>query len=128
LVIDEADLILSYGHDEDIRRIFADGFLPKVYQSFLMSATMTDDVETLKGLVLRNPVSTVDFRFFILVSQILQAILKLEEDEDEAAHLSQYSVRYVKDAYSSHHFDPTSFTDAPKSTNFFLPMLSSSSD
>lgn len=57
LVIDEADLILSYGHDEDIRRIFADGYLPKVYQSFLMSATMTDDVETLKGLVLRNPVS-----------------------------------------------------------------------
>ena len=24
-----------------------------------------------------------------------QAILKLEEDEDEAAYLSQYSVRYV---------------------------------
>ena len=56
LVIDEADLILSYGHDEDIRAIFAGNFLPKVYQSFLMSATMTDDVETLKGLALRNPV------------------------------------------------------------------------
>ena len=56
LVIDEADLILSYGHDEDIRSIFAGKFLPKVYQSFLMSATMTDDVETLKGLALRNPV------------------------------------------------------------------------
>jgi ATP-dependent RNA helicase DDX56/DBP9 len=56
LVIDEADLILSYGHDEDIRSIFSDSFLPKVYQSFLMSATMTEDVETLKGLALRNPV------------------------------------------------------------------------
>jgi ATP-dependent RNA helicase DDX56/DBP9 len=56
LVIDEADLILSYGHDEDIRSIFAGNFLPKVYQSFLMSATMTEDVETLKGLALRNPV------------------------------------------------------------------------
>jgi ATP-dependent RNA helicase DDX56/DBP9 len=56
LVIDEADLILSYGYDEDIRSIFNGGFLPKVYQSFLMSATMTDDVETLKGLALRNPV------------------------------------------------------------------------
>ncbi|KAF7983361.1 hypothetical protein HWV62_22343 [Athelia sp. TMB] len=76
LVIDEADLILSYGHDEDIRQIFNSGFLPKLYQSFLMSATMTDDVEALKGLALRNP-----------------AILKLEEDEDEAAFLSQYSVR-----------------------------------
>ncbi|KAJ7653306.1 P-loop containing nucleoside triphosphate hydrolase protein [Mycena polygramma] len=76
LVIDEADLILSYGHDEDVRQIFSGAFLPKVYQSFLMSATMTEDVEMLKGLTLRNP-----------------AILKLEETEDEAANLSQYSVR-----------------------------------
>ncbi|TFY52873.1 hypothetical protein EVG20_g10365, partial [Dentipellis fragilis] len=76
LVIDEADLILSYGHDEDVRQIFGGGFLPKVYQSFLMSATMTEDVATLKGLALRSPV-----------------ILKLEEDEDEAANLTQYSVR-----------------------------------
>lgn len=56
LVIDEADLILSYGHDEDVRGIFNGGYLPKVYQSFLMSATMTEDVEMLKGLALRNPV------------------------------------------------------------------------
>ncbi|KAI0258914.1 P-loop containing nucleoside triphosphate hydrolase protein [Gloeopeniophorella convolvens] len=76
LVIDEADLILSYGHDEDVRAIFSGGFLPKVYQSFLMSATMTEDVEALKGLALRNPVT-----------------LKLEEGEDEAANLVQYVVR-----------------------------------
>ncbi|KAG2150290.1 DEAD-domain-containing protein [Suillus bovinus] len=76
LVIDEADLILSYGHDEDVRQIFSGGYLPKVYQSFLMSATMTDDVEALKGLTLRSP-----------------AILKLEEDEDGTLLLSQYSVQ-----------------------------------
>ena len=58
-MIDEADLILSYGHDEDVRQIFSGGYLPKVYQSFLMSATMTEDVELLKGLVLRNPVGSV---------------------------------------------------------------------
>ncbi|KAL1659484.1 P-loop containing nucleoside triphosphate hydrolase protein [Schizophyllum commune] len=75
LVIDEADLILSYGHDEDVRGIFNGGYLPKVYQSFLMSATMTEDVEMLKGLALRNP-----------------AILKLEEDP-AAANLTQYAVR-----------------------------------
>jgi len=66
LVIDEADLILSYGHDEDIRQIFGGGFLPKVYQSFLMSATMTDDVDTLKGLALRNPVRSTGFLVVIL--------------------------------------------------------------
>lgn len=56
LAIDEADLILSYGHDEDVRAILNGTHLPKVYQSFLMSATITKDVEALKGLVLRNPV------------------------------------------------------------------------
>ncbi|KAJ3967894.1 ATP-dependent RNA helicase dbp9 [Lentinula raphanica] len=78
LVIDEADLVLAYGHDSDIRQILQRGvYLPKVYQSFLMSATMTEDVEALKGLLtLRNP-----------------AILKLEDGEDEAARLTQYSVR-----------------------------------
>ncbi|KWU43722.1 DEAD-domain-containing protein [Rhodotorula sp. JG-1b] len=78
LVIDEADLILSYGHSsEDIRSILSGPWnLPKVYQSFLMSATLTGEVEELKGVVLRNPI-----------------VLKLEEDEDELANLSQFSVR-----------------------------------
>jgi superfamily II DNA/RNA helicase len=79
LVIDEADLILSYGHDQDMRSILSaeNAYLPTVFQSFLMSATMTKDVEALKGLVLRNP-----------------AILRLEEDEDEARNLVQYAARY----------------------------------
>ncbi|KAL5633093.1 hypothetical protein ACGC1H_003551 [Rhizoctonia solani] len=76
LVIDEADLILSYGHDEDVKQILSGGHFPKLYQTFLMSATMTKDVETLKGIALRNP-----------------AILKLEENKDEAANLAQYAVR-----------------------------------
>ena len=67
LVIDEADLILSYGHDEDVRQIFSGGYLPKVFQSFLMSATMTEDVELLKGLVLRNPVGIPPCFVFLLL-------------------------------------------------------------
>ena len=39
LVIDEADLILSYGYDEDMKAVL--GFLPPIYQSYLMSATMS---------------------------------------------------------------------------------------
>ena len=57
LIIDEADLIISYGHDKDIRQIFSRNFLQKIFQSFLTSATMTKNVEILKGLALRNPVS-----------------------------------------------------------------------
>ncbi|CAG8616133.1 9885_t:CDS:10 [Paraglomus occultum] len=74
LVIDEADLILSYGYEEDLQKILS--YLPNVYQSFLMSATMTKDVESLKKLILRDPV-----------------ILNLEEDKDELALLTQYCVR-----------------------------------
>lgn len=94
LVIDEADLILSYGHDHDIRQIFSGSYLPKVHQSFLMSATMTEDVEMLKGITLRNPVSLLIAAFQCLCwSQCFKAILKLEEAEDEAASLSQYAVQ-----------------------------------
>ena len=62
LVIDEADLVLSYGHDDDVRALMDGAFLPKIYQSFLMSATMTKDVEKLKGLVLRSPVRVLAFQ------------------------------------------------------------------
>ena len=96
LVIDEADLILSYGHDEDIRSIFSGNFLPKVYQSFLMSATMTDDVETLKGLALRNPVRLcpIPTLAILVLMRWFKVTLNMEEDEDEAANLVQYVVRY----------------------------------
>ncbi|GAA6019911.1 hypothetical protein JCM11491_004861, partial [Sporobolomyces phaffii] len=89
LVIDEADLILSYGHSsDDIRALLSGasgvsangGGLPKVYQSFLMSATLTGEVEELKGVVLKNPV-----------------VLKLEEDESELANLSQFCVRCTEE-------------------------------
>ncbi|KAJ3156781.1 ATP-dependent DNA/RNA helicase [Geranomyces michiganensis] len=74
LVIDEADLILSYGYDEDLRKVL--GHLPKIYQSSLMSATMSDDVDALKQLVLRNP-----------------AILKLSEAPASAeSELTQFSI------------------------------------
>jgi ATP-dependent RNA helicase DDX56/DBP9 len=78
LVIDEADLILSYGHSSDDIRALLSGAngLPKVYQSFLMSATLTGEVEELKGVVLKNPV-----------------VLKLEEDDSELTNLSQFMVK-----------------------------------
>lgn len=99
-MIDEADLILSYGHSsEDIRSILSGPWnLPKVYQSFLMSATLTGEVEELKGVVLRNPVSIRFGRSSARSeadSSDEQVVLKLEEDEDELANLSQFCVRCV---------------------------------
>ena len=75
LVIDEADLIFSFGHEDDIKGILA--ALPNIYQSVLTSATLTDDVARLKKLVLHNPVT-----------------LKLEEPQlPEASQLTQYQIK-----------------------------------
>eukprot|EP01132_Coremiostelium_polycephalum_P004316 gene4316-5402_t len=74
LVIDEADLVLSFGYREDINTIKT--YLPKVCQCFLMSATLTSQVEELKKLVLHTP-----------------AILKLEEDQVHQSNLTEYSIK-----------------------------------
>jgi ATP-dependent RNA helicase DDX56/DBP9 len=61
LAVDEADLLLSYGHKDDLTRLMdpASGWMPKLgVQGCLMSATLSEDVEGVKGLVLRNPVSS----------------------------------------------------------------------
>ena len=74
MVIDEADLVLSYGYDNDLQNMAK--FLPKGVQIMLLSATLTTEVETLKGLFCRNPV-----------------VLELEEAEDEGEGVSQYVVK-----------------------------------
>lgn len=76
LVIDESDLVLSYGYDDDLQNVAKS--LPKGVQTILMSATLTSEVETLKGLFCRNPV-----------------VLKLEEAEEAGEGVSQYTVKYV---------------------------------
>lgn len=75
LVIDEADLVLSYGYDEDLQNVAK--IMPKGVQTILMSATLTSEVETLKGLFCRDPV-----------------VLKLEEAEAEGEGVSQFVVKY----------------------------------
>ncbi|KIR31474.1 ATP-dependent RNA helicase DBP9 [Cryptococcus deuterogattii 2001/935-1] len=58
LAIDEADLLLSYGFKDDLTRIMDPtcGWIPKLgVQGCLMSATLSDDVEGIRGLILRNP-------------------------------------------------------------------------
>lgn len=76
LVLDEADLLLSYGYDEDLGNIARS--LPKGVQKILMSATLTPDVDTLKGIFCRNP-----------------ALLDLEEPEAEGEGATHYVVKYV---------------------------------
>ena len=39
-------------------------YLPKIYQAFMMSATLSTDVQALKHSILHNPVSDVDSKCF----------------------------------------------------------------
>eukprot|EP01113_Clastostelium_recurvatum_P015110 TRINITY_DN1833_c0_g1_i6.p1 TRINITY_DN1833_c0_g1~~TRINITY_DN1833_c0_g1_i6.p1 ORF type:complete len:444 (-),score=117.33 TRINITY_DN1833_c0_g1_i6:360-1691(-) len=74
VVIDEADIILSYGYEKDLKNIMSK--IPKMYQGFLMSATLGAEMDGLKKLVLHAP-----------------AVLKLEEPETkEEDRLKQYYV------------------------------------
>ncbi|CAJ1070001.1 probable ATP-dependent RNA helicase DDX56 [Xyrichtys novacula] len=75
LVVDEADLLFSFGFEADLKNLLC--HLPKIYQSFLMSATLTEDVQALKELLLHNPV-----------------ILKLQGSQlPDSSQLQQYSIR-----------------------------------
>ena len=62
LVIDEADLLLSFGYENDIKSFTS--YLPKTIQTILLSATLNEDVQLVKSLYLHN-----------------SAILKLKEIE-----------------------------------------------
>ncbi|ODV98286.1 hypothetical protein PACTADRAFT_185244 [Pachysolen tannophilus NRRL Y-2460] len=73
--IDEVDLILSYGYDEDLNKLFE--FLNfKNIQVFLMSATINDDINELKQKFCSRP-----------------AVLKLNEDAINQKKLIQFYVK-----------------------------------
>ncbi|KAL4430654.1 hypothetical protein ABPG75_005910 [Micractinium tetrahymenae] len=55
LVLDEADLLLSYGYEEDVQALAPQ--IPRSCQCLLMSATSSGDVDRLTKLVLHNPLT-----------------------------------------------------------------------
>lgn len=74
LIIDEADLMFSFGYEDEVKSLLS--YLPILYQAALASATLSEDVITLKKLVLHNA-----------------AILKLEEPPlAPLSQLSHYSL------------------------------------
>ncbi|XBW34856.1 hypothetical protein QEN19_000423 [Hanseniaspora menglaensis] len=77
LVIDEVDLILTFGYKEDLWKISEYLPLKKNLQTFLMSATLNDDIQELKEKFCKNP-----------------AILKLNDDviNKDKSKLAQYYI------------------------------------
>ena len=77
-MIDEADLVLSYGYDEDLQVL--SNALPKGVQTTLISATLSTDLDTLRGLFCQDP-----------------SIIDLQETASEASAVKQYTVRCSED-------------------------------
>lgn len=76
--MDEADLVLSFGYDADVKAVAA--AVPAGCQSMLMSATLTSEVDALKGQMLHNPV-----------------LVKVEDgDATTEGNLKQFYVKYVR--------------------------------
>ncbi|KAL1582863.1 hypothetical protein WHR41_08685 [Cladosporium halotolerans] len=81
VVIDEADLVLSYGYEEDLQSIASS--LPTGVQTILMSATLRTEVDSLTSLFCKSG---------------SPEILDLSEQEaTEAPQLSQYIVKTAED-------------------------------
>ncbi|MCJ1465289.1 ATP-dependent DNA/RNA helicase [Pseudocyphellaria aurata] len=78
IVIDEADLVLSYGYEEDLHVLAK--VIPKRAQKILMSATMTVEVETLKTLFCQNPI-----------------VLELDEPGNKSGEINQFTVKCAED-------------------------------
>ncbi|XP_030036975.2 probable ATP-dependent RNA helicase DDX56 [Manduca sexta] len=85
LVVDEADLIFSFGYEDEIKELL--GHLPKIYQAVLASATLSGDVLSLKKIVLRNPVTLKLEEPELAPSSQLQHYHLFAEEDDKAAIL-----------------------------------------
>ncbi len=53
VVVDEADLVLGYGYEADVKAVVA--ALPRLCQGMLLSATLSPALDELKRLVLHSP-------------------------------------------------------------------------
>ncbi|PFH56999.1 hypothetical protein XA68_15652 [Ophiocordyceps unilateralis] len=80
LVLDEADLLLSYGYEEDLESL--SWSIPKGIQTIMMSATMTAEMDSLKKILFKSGVPT---------------LLDLEEPDAEGAGVTQLVTRCSED-------------------------------
>lgn len=83
LVIDEADLVLSYGHEEDLQSL-AQSLPVKSLQKIMMSATLRTEVDTLTQL-------------FFGADNAPEVLDMGAEEKDDKKTLAQYTVRTAED-------------------------------
>ncbi|RCN35378.1 DEAD/DEAH box helicase [Ancylostoma caninum] len=96
LVLDEADLLLSFGYEEEMNTLKK--HLPPSYQCILTSATITDDMSELKSLFITGSVFTIKLKEGDLpdVDQLTQyQITCLDDNERFAILVSMFKLRLI---------------------------------
>lgn len=93
-VVDEADLIFSFGYKTDLDTLIRD-HLPRTVQTFLFSATLMPEMEELKKLIMRSPeIIKIESEkkdnddsntssSSLLPSTLQQYVMKVDADEDK---------------------------------------------
>ncbi len=94
-MLDEADLVLSYGYDEDMENISRS--LPKTVQTIMMSATLSAELDTLKGIFCRNP-TLLDLKeeFGAEDEKLTQFYVKCAEDDKWLISYLIFKLQLVK--------------------------------
>ncbi|KHN83238.1 putative ATP-dependent RNA helicase DDX56 [Toxocara canis] len=87
VVLDEADLLLSYGYEEDMRQLKE--YLPQNYQTIFTSATLSEDIGPLKKMFLHGPLITLKLKEGQLPSseQLAQYLITCRNEEERFAIL-----------------------------------------
>lgn len=93
LVVDEADLVFSFGHEADVHEILRR--LPPICQTVLTSATLSPEVMDLKRVALRNPV-TLKLEEPPRTEQLAQYVIRCEEEDKFALLSALFKLRLIR--------------------------------
>jgi ATP-dependent RNA helicase DDX56/DBP9 len=95
LIIDEADLMFSFGFENDLKSVLE--LLPVTYQSILASATLSEDVMDLKKIILHNPVTLkLEEPDIPPITQLSHYHLPAEENDKSAILFTLFKLHLIR--------------------------------